>query len=151
LVDLPTLLRQSDVVSLHARLTEESQHLIGREQIQMMKPTAVLVNTARSGLIDESALVDALADRRIAGAALDVFDTEPLPADHPLRMLDNATITPHLAGSTIDAFRNSAKLAAGHLARLLHGQSDLPIVNGIKPQRDPRPKTNSRPAMTNVH
>ena len=100
-------MRESDVVSIHARLTAETHHLIGRRELALMKPTAILVNTARSGLVDEQALVEALAQRRIMGAALDVFDVEPLPPDHPLLKLDNVTITPHLAGSTIDAFRNS--------------------------------------------
>ncbi len=134
LVDLETLMRQSDVVSIHARLTDESHHLIGEKQLAMMKPTAVLVNTARSGLVDELALARALLERRIMGAALDVFDTEPLPPDHPLVKLDNVTITPHLAGSTIDAFRNSPRLMAGHLARLLRGEGPLPIVNGVAPR-----------------
>ena len=98
-----------------------------------MKPTAVLVNTARSGLVDEEALVEALREKRIMGAALDVFDVEPLSADHPLLRLDNVTITPHLAGSTIDAFRNSPKLMAGHLSRMLRGEGNLPVVNGIQP------------------
>jgi D-3-phosphoglycerate dehydrogenase len=131
-VDLPTLLRQADVVSLHARLTEENRHMIGRQQLAQMKPTAVLVNTARSGLVDEAALAEALAARRIMGAALDVFDVEPLGADHPLAQLDNVTLTPHLAGSTIDAFRNTPQLMAGHLARWLRGEGTLPIVHGVE-------------------
>jgi D-3-phosphoglycerate dehydrogenase / 2-oxoglutarate reductase len=133
LVDLETLMRQSDVISIHARLTEESYHLIGERELAWMKPSAILVNTARSGLVDEGALVRALAERRIMGAAIDVFDVEPLPPDHPLLKLDNVTITPHLAGSSIDAFRNSPKLMAGHLERMLRGEPDLPIVNGIPP------------------
>lgn len=133
LVDLETLMRESDVVSIHARLTEESYHLVGERELAWMKPSAILVNTARSGLVDEAALVPALAERRIMGAAIDVFDVEPLPPDHPLLKLDNVTITPHLAGSSIDAFRNSPKLMAGHLARMLRGDADLPIVNGIDP------------------
>ena len=133
LVDLETLLRESDVVSVHARLTEENYHLIGREQLSLMKPTAVLVNTARSGLVDEQALAEALRGRRIIGAAIDVFDREPIGPDHPLVALDNVTITPHLAGSTIDAFRNSPKLFAGHFQRLLARQGPLPIVNGVQP------------------
>jgi len=133
MVDLSTLLRESDVVSIHARLTEENYHLIGERELGWMKPTAVLVNTARSGLVDEQALVRALATRRIMGAALDVFDVEPLPVDHPLLQLDNVTLTPHLAGSSIDAFRNSPKLMAAHLERMLRGERDLPIVNGIRP------------------
>ncbi len=137
LVDLETLLRESDVVSLHARLTEESRHTIGAEQLRQMKPTAVLVNTARSGLVDEAALVRALEARQIMGAALDVFDTEPLPPDHPLVALDNVTIVPHVAGSTIDAFRNSPKMMAGHLRRMIEGRRPLPIVNAVEPTSFP--------------
>jgi len=133
MVDLETLMRQSDVVSIHARLTAETQHLIGEQQLRLMKPTAVLVNTARSGLVDEQALVRALQERAIMGAALDVFDVEPLPVNHPLLELDNVTIVPHIAGSTIDAFRNSPKMMADHLRRMLQGQSPLPIINGIEP------------------
>ncbi len=136
LVDLRTLMSESDVVSIHARLTPESHHLIGRKELSWMKPGAILVNTARSGLLDEEALVQALSRRQIMGAALDVFDTEPLPAEHPLLELDNVTITPHLAGSTIDAFRNSPKLMAGHLRRMLLGERPLPIVNGVEPSLD---------------
>jgi D-3-phosphoglycerate dehydrogenase len=132
LVELPELLRESDVVSLHARLTADNHHMISRAELEQMKPTAVLVNTARSGLVDERALVDALVDRTIMGAAIDVFDQEPLPPDHPFTTLDNVTVSPHLAGSTIDAFRGSPSLMAGHLKRLLAGASDVPIINGIR-------------------
>ncbi len=133
LVGLEFLMRNSDVVSLHARLTTESDHLIGKEELAMMKPTAVLVNTARSGLVDEAALIKALEEKRIVGAALDVFDEEPLPADHPFIRLENATITAHLAGSTIDSFKNSPRMMAGHLKNCLTGGKDLPVVNGVQP------------------
>jgi D-3-phosphoglycerate dehydrogenase len=133
LTDLPTLLKESDVVSLHARLSPETKGLIGARELAWMKPTAVLVNTARSGLVDEAALVGALSERRLMGAALDVFDVEPLPPDHPFLRLDNVTLTPHLAGSTRDGFRNTPLLMAGHLSRLLQGQGPLPIVNGVRP------------------
>jgi len=133
LVDLDLLLTQSDVVSLHARLTDESHHLIGQRELALMKPTAILINTARSGLIDEQALVNALSAQQIRGAALDVYDEEPLELNHPLLKLDNVTLTPHLAGSTIDAFRGSPRLLAEHLARMLQGDQDLPRVNEIRP------------------
>ncbi len=133
MVDLPKLLEQSDIVSLHSRLTKENHHLIGRKELAMMKSTAVLINTARSGLVDEMALIEALTQRQIMGAALDVFETEPLPPSSPLLKLDNVTLTPHIAGSTIDAFRNSPKLMACHLQHLLQGKSELPIVNGVAP------------------
>ena len=133
MTDLPSLLRESDVVSLHARLTPETRHLIGARELALLKPTAILVNTARSGLVDEAALIEALSARRLMGAALDVFDLEPLPPDHPFLQLDNVTLTPHLAGSTRDAFRRSPVLMAGHLARMLRGEGPLPIVNGVTP------------------
>ncbi len=134
LVDLNSLLQQSDIVSLHARLTKESHHLIGRKELAMMKQTAVLINTARSGLVDESALIVALKERKIMGAALDVFESEPLPSTSPLLKLDNVTMTPHIAGSTVDAFRRSPKLMAGHLRHMLCGKDKLPIVNGVTPR-----------------
>ena len=99
----------------------------------MMKSTAVLVNTARSGLVDEGALIDVLAAKKIMGAALDVFDEEPLKSDSPFLTLDNVTIVPHLAGSTLDAFLNSPKLFSAHLIRCFNGEKNLPIINGIVP------------------
>ncbi len=129
MVDLETLLKQSDVVSLHARLTPQTQGLIGRRELSLMKPSACLVNTARAGLIDEAALVEALREGRIAGAALDVFWQEPLPPDSPLLALDNVTLTAHLAGSTIDAILKSVDLAIhAVLDYLQNGQRDL-VVN----------------------
>jgi D-3-phosphoglycerate dehydrogenase / 2-oxoglutarate reductase len=136
LVSLDTLLEESDVVSIHARLTPGTQHLIGSRELALMKRTAVLVNTSRSGLIDEAALIQALSQRQIMGAALDVFDLEPLPPDHPFLRLDNVTLTPHLAGSTRDGFRNSPVLMANFLANLLQGREPVPIVNGIRPVLD---------------
>ena len=132
-VDLETLMRQSDVVSIHARYLPETHHLVGREHLLMMKPTAILVNTARSGLVDEQALLDVLASRKIMGAALDVFDDEPLKPDSPFLALDNVTIVPHLAGSSSDAFRNSPKIFSAHLIRCLLGEQNLPLVNSIVP------------------
>lgn len=134
MMDLDALMRQSDVISIHARLSAETHHLVGQRQLRLMKPTAVLVNTARSGLVDEPALIRVLQERRIMGAALDVFDVEPLPSDHPLVQLDNVTIVPHIAGSTLDAFLGSPKLLAGHLRRMLLGQRPLPVINGVEPE-----------------
>ena len=94
------LLRTSDVVTLHVVLSDRSRGLIGAEEFELMKPTAILVNTARGPIVDEAALIDALRERRIAGAGLDVFDVEPLPVDHPLRELRNAVLTPHIGYGT---------------------------------------------------
>lgn len=111
-VDLEMLLTQADVVSLHGRLTDETTHMIGSKQLEQMKQTAVLINTARSGLINEADLIRALQHKEIAGAAIDTFDHEPLEADSPFLKLDNVTITSHMAGSTNDAFRNTPKKLA---------------------------------------
>ena len=103
-VGLNELFEKADVIALHYRLTDESEGMIGKEQFDRMKPTAFFVNTARAGLVDEQALIDALTERRIGGAALDVYQTEPLPEDHPFRKLDNVTVTSHLAGTCSDVF-----------------------------------------------
>ncbi|AKN32528.1 oxidoreductase [Clostridium carboxidivorans P7] len=134
IVELPYLLKNSDVITVHARLTEDTYHLIGGKEISLMKPNAVLVNTARSGLVDEKALKEALEEGKISGAALDVFDVEPLEENDILMKLDNVTITPHVAGSTKDAFTNSPKLMRDILIRTIKGEKRLPIVNGIKPE-----------------
>jgi D-3-phosphoglycerate dehydrogenase len=99
----------------------------------MMKPTAILVNTARSGLVDEKALIKTLQTKSITGAALDVFDEEPLPVNHPFIELENVTITPHLAGSTIDSFRNNPKLMAAQIKNCLNNSDDISVINNIRP------------------
>ncbi|MGZ3409198.1 MAG: D-2-hydroxyacid dehydrogenase family protein [Xanthobacteraceae bacterium] len=95
-VEKDELFRRADVITIHLVLSDRSRGLIGARELGLMKPAAYLINTARGPIIDEPALVAALRDRRIAGAGLDVFDTEPLPLDHPLRKLDNVVLTPHL-------------------------------------------------------
>jgi D-3-phosphoglycerate dehydrogenase / 2-oxoglutarate reductase len=101
-VDLPTLLRESDVVSLHVVLTRETRHMIGAEQLGLMKPTAILVNTARGFCVDERALIEALQKNRIAGAALDAFEEEPLALDSPLRQLgDKVLLSPHMISANV--------------------------------------------------
>ncbi len=118
---LETVMAESDFVSLHARLTDDNKGMIGAEQIALMKPTAVLVNTARAGLVDEAALAEALGQNKIAGAALDVFSTEPIPADSPFLQLDNVTLTTHVAGTTADALANSPFLLMDDISKLLTG------------------------------
>jgi D-3-phosphoglycerate dehydrogenase / 2-oxoglutarate reductase len=103
LVPIDQLLRTADVVTLHVALTDQTHHLIDAKRLQLMKPTAVLINTARGELVDEAALAEAVKEKRIGGAAIDVFATEPLPADSPLRALDRVILTPHLAASTAEA------------------------------------------------
>lgn len=97
-VSLPQLFTESDIVSLHVPLTDDTRHLIDDAALAQMKPGALLINTARGGLIDEAALVRALQRGTLSGACLDVFAEEPLPADSPLRQLDNVILTPHTAG-----------------------------------------------------
>lgn len=89
------LLAQADVVSIHMVLSDRTRGMIGADDFSVMKPTAFFINTSRGPLVDEDALIDALQNKRIAGAGLDVFDVEPLPLDHPLRSLGNVTLTPH--------------------------------------------------------
>ncbi|EPL0395872.1 2-hydroxyacid dehydrogenase [Enterobacter ludwigii] len=116
---LDELVTRADVVSLHARMTPETENLINAHHFGLMKSSAIIVNTARSGLINELDLIDALQTGKIMGAALDTFDDEPLPDDSAFYLLNNVTITPHIAGSTLDAFSNSPKLFAESLLKKL--------------------------------
>jgi phosphoglycerate dehydrogenase-like enzyme len=128
-VPLEQLLRESDFVTIHAFLNAGTRHLIDAGTLALMKPTAYLINTARGGLVDTEALYRALAEKRIAGAALDVFEQEPLPADSPLRSLENVYLTPHMAGFTSDAARASALEASENVIRLLRGERPIYTVN----------------------
>jgi phosphoglycerate dehydrogenase-like enzyme len=129
LTSLKELLRESDFVSLHARLTDQTHYMIGAEQLALLKPGAYFINVARGELVDEAALVAALRDRRIAGAALDVFEIEPLPAGHPLTRLDNVILTPHWSASTSDVWEATGRAMAEGMLRA--GQGDVPdhVVN----------------------
>lgn len=128
LVPLQELMERSDFVTIHARLTRDTLHMIGRELLDKMKPTAYLINTARSGLVDENALWEVLREHKIAGAALDVFDLEPPGKDYKLVLLDNVTITPHLAGGTRDAFTHSPVLLMDEVRKLLVDRRMSPFV-----------------------
>jgi len=99
------LFSASDVVTVHLKLSDRSRGYIGRDDLRQMKPTALLVNTSRGPIIDEAALIEALEQRWIGGAALDVFDTEPLPADHPLRHLPGTVLTPHIGYVSVESYR----------------------------------------------
>ncbi len=129
LVDKETLFREADIVSIHARLTEDSRHAIGAAEIAAMKPTAYLVNTARAGLVDYDALYRALEAHIISGAALDVFEDEPLGSDDPFRKLDNVTITTHRAGSTLDAALNSPRLVFERIRNVIRDGKTIGLVN----------------------
>lgn len=125
LTELDDLLRASDIVSVHASLSEHTRGLLDARRIALMKPRAYLINTARGAIVDEAALVDALANRRIAGAGLDVFDTEPLPAGHRLAALPNVILTPHVGWPTDQRYEQFAQGAADVLLAWLDGR-DVP-------------------------
>ncbi len=127
--ELDELLKASDVVTLNARLTPENKHMIGAPQLALMKKTAILVNTGRSGLVDQDALIDVLKEEKIAGAALDVFPTEPIGPDSELLKLDNVTLTTHIAGTTSDALNNSPYLLMEDIQRFINGEEAKFIVN----------------------
>jgi D-3-phosphoglycerate dehydrogenase len=129
LVDLKNLMAQSDFITVHARLTPESRHVVNAEMLALMKPTAYIINTARSGLIDENALCDVLKNKRIAGAFLDVFENEPLETSDPLFSLENLTFTPHMAGGSTDAFRNSPQKLAVELRNVLNNNKSRFVLN----------------------
>jgi phosphoglycerate dehydrogenase-like enzyme len=122
LVSKEELFRQSDVISVHYVLSERSRGLIGAADFALMKPDALFVNTSRGPIVDEAALIDALQNRRIGGAALDVFDVEPLPAGHPLLKLDNVLITPHIGYVTSDNYRIFYGDAVEDIAAFLRGE-----------------------------
>jgi D-3-phosphoglycerate dehydrogenase len=121
-VQLDELLQTSDIVSMHLRATPDTQHFLNRERLALLKPTAFVVNTARGALIDEAALVGWLREKRIAGAGLDVFQTEPLPAGHPLTALPNVLLTPHCAGMTPDSNLIGLDMAAANIENFLQGK-----------------------------
>jgi phosphoglycerate dehydrogenase-like enzyme len=126
---LDALLGESDFVTLHAALTPQSRGLIGGLQLQRMKPTAYLVNTARGALVDETALAQALQEGWIAGAALDTFVQEPLPADHPFRRTPNLLLSPHQASFGYDTGARVSVCAAQAIIDLLDGERPRHVVN----------------------
>lgn len=127
---LDDLLEKSDVVSIHLRLSEEVRGLISREKLSKMKSTAFLINTSRGAIVEESALIDALRKKRIAGAGLDVFAVEPLPASSPLRTMPNVLLTPHVGWQARDVFHEFVEIAADQLsAWLKNGLSKSEVLN----------------------
>lgn len=120
-VDLPTLLKSSDYVSLHCPLTPQTRHIINEETLSMMKPTAFLINTSRGALVDEPALIKALQNGVIAGAGLDVQETEPPVEDNPLYTLDNVILTPHMGWKGLETRQRLVSILDGNIKAYLNG------------------------------
>jgi phosphoglycerate dehydrogenase-like enzyme len=121
-VEKEDLFRQADIVTLHLILSGRSKGIVGRDELALMKKSAWLINSSRGPLIDEAALIETLTDKRIAGAAIDVFDTEPLPADHPFRSMDNLLATPHIGYVTEDTYKIFYEDTVGNIAAYLDGK-----------------------------
>lgn len=125
---LEELLQTSDFVSLHVPLTPQTARLLTAARIALMKPAAVLINTSRGEVVDEPALVAALRSGALAGAGLDVFEKEPIAADHPLLAMDNVVLTPHVASGTLDGLRAKALVYSANIRRVLAGQPPQPCL-----------------------
>ena len=121
-------LREADVVSLHLRYSPETAHIIGADELALMKPTALLINTARGQLVDQKALYNALRDGKIAGAGLDVFEQEPINPRDPLLTLSNVVLSPHTAGTTPEALMNGLNLCAANVVAFLAGRVQNRVV-----------------------
>jgi D-3-phosphoglycerate dehydrogenase len=126
---LDELLRNSDIITLHVILTDETRHLINSERLKLMKKTAYLINTSRGAVVDEKALYVALKEGLIAGAALDVFEQEPIDPKNPLLTLDNIIVTPHNANFTLEALRRTDIMNAEDLRRFFNGERPLYVAN----------------------
>lgn len=131
LVELDELISTADVISLHVRASDKTAGMIGARELGMMKPTAIIVNTARGPLIDEAALADALASGRIAAAGLDAFTQEPLPPDSPLLKLDNVVVTPHMAWVTAEASQRLRQMPVDNLISFFEGRPTNVVNNEV--------------------
>ncbi len=128
-VDLDRLLSESDVISINIRASEKTEGLISREALGRMKPSCILVNTARARIVDTAAMIEALRSGKLAAAGLDVFDTEPLPPDDPLLSLPNVVLSPHNAGMTPEAVRRGNEMVVENVIACLEGRP-INVVNG---------------------
>jgi phosphoglycerate dehydrogenase-like enzyme len=126
LVSKAELFRQADILTVHLVLSGRTRGLVGKDEFSLMKPTARLVNTSRGPIVDETALIDALRNRKIAGAAIDVFDVEPLPPDHPLRQLDNLIATPHIGYVSRELYRVFYQDVVANIANWMHRNRSNP-------------------------
>ncbi|GAJ14436.1 unnamed protein product, partial [marine sediment metagenome] len=135
-VTLEKLMRQSDVVSIHVLGVPQTNNLIGKHELALMKPTAILVNTARGSVVDEMALAEALQNSMIAGAGLDVFVNEPLPLDHPLRSIENVVLSPHTGSMIPEATLAGLAMAVDNVANFLHRcPTNVVTIGGHMPRK----------------
>jgi len=128
-VDLDEIFKTCDYITIHCLLNEATRHLVNEERLAMMKPSAYLINTSRGGVVDENALIKFLEEKKIAGAALDVFEKEPLPKDNPLLKLDNVVLTPHIAGYSHDANLKAGVMVAESVIAALQGKVPPHLLN----------------------
>jgi phosphoglycerate dehydrogenase-like enzyme len=136
-VSLDELFSQSDFISIHCPLTPQTRHLVNEQRLRMMKPRAMIVNTARGPIIDEAALARVLAEKRIAGAALDVHEVEPLPPDSPLLRLENVVMTPHTAGHSDTIYHDFWRDSVDTIRQVLCGRPPRWLVNHPPSPRQP--------------
>ncbi len=127
-VSLEELFRASDIVTCHTPLTRETRHIVNRERLAAMKPTAIVINTSRGPVVDEQALIGALKEKKIAAAGLDVFEKEPVDPNNPLLKMDNVVVTPHSAGTTWDTWYRRAEFAYSNIERVWNGEAPLAIA-----------------------
>lgn len=130
-VDLDELLAESDVVSLHTNLNSTSEKLIGARELSLMKESALLVNTCRGPVVDEAALIEALRNKEIWGAGLDVFEIEPVEADNPLLQMDNIVVAPHVAGKSWESYPRRVDFAFSNMQRVWRGETPESVVTEI--------------------
>ncbi|GAC1655274.1 MAG: hydroxyacid dehydrogenase [Candidatus Dormibacteraceae bacterium] len=130
-VELSELLGTADIVCIHTPLDVETRNLIGAEALSRMKPGAILINAARGPIVDTDALIEALGSGQLGGAGLDVYAVEPLPADSPLRSMENVFLSPHAGGATIEAEERLLEVVGANLLRVLDGEEPINIVNAV--------------------
>lgn len=140
LVDLTTLMKESDIVTIHTPLNNETRHMIGEKELRLLKPTAIFINASRGPVVDEQALIQVLQEGRISGAGIDVYETEPLPKDSPLRKLENVVMVPHI-GSTPGALRHMLEVSIENVLRVATGRPPLRIQTPATYYRSPKWKT----------
>ena len=128
-VGLETLFSTSDIISIHIPLVDSTYQLVDKKLIDLMKPSSIIVNTSRGSIINESYLIDTLRNRRISGAALDVFEQEPIEKDNPLLLMENVIVTPHSAGNNWDAWSRRAKFGYSNIQNVINGGEPLSLVH----------------------